>query len=226
MNVIKKNLKKIIIAVLVLSISAILLVLLVDGYVRSSTKDRILTQTEAKGLEDLDCILILGCGLRQDGTPSKLLTDRLMQGIALYNEGVAPKLLMSGDHGQVEYDEVNAMKAFAIEQGVPSSDVFMDHAGFSTYESIYRAGAIFQADKVVIVTQEYHLYRALHIARRLGIDAYGVASDNGTHPGATYRELREKLARTKDFLWVTFRPQPTYLGEAIPVGGNGDTTND
>ena len=78
---------------------------------------------------------------------------------------------MSGDHGQIEYDEVNTMKQVAIDAGVPSNDIFMDHAGFSTYESIYRAKEIFEADKLIIVSQEYHLYRALYIAKQLGIES-------------------------------------------------------
>ena len=134
--------------------------------------------------------------------------------------------MMSGDHGRVNYDEVNAMKAYAVENGVPSEDVFMDHAGFSTYETVYRAKEIFGADKVIIVTQEYHLYRALYIAEALGIEAYGVSADLNRYGGQTMRDIREVLARCKDFAMCLFKPEPTYLGEAIPVSGNGDLTND
>ena len=155
-----------------------------------------------------------------------MLEDRLLEGIKLYENNVAPKIIMTGDHGREEYDEVNVMKKFAMDKGVPSGDVFMDHAGFSTYESLYRAKEIFEADKVVIVTQEYHLYRALHIANELGIEAYGVASDPRQYVGAAYREIREVLARNKDFVQCIFKPEPTYLGEVIPVFGNGNVTND
>lgn len=133
---------------------------------------------------------------------------------------------MSGDHGRKEYDEVNIMKNYAIEKGIPSENIFMDHAGFSTYESIYRAKEIFEAKKVVIVTQEYHLYRALYIANQLGIEAYGVGADPRKYVGAAYREIREILARDKDFIKCVFKPEPTYLGDTIPVSGNGDITND
>ena len=102
----------------------------------------------------------------------------------------------------------------------------MDHAGFSTYESIYRAKEIFNVKKIIIVTQKYHLYRALYIANQLGIEAYGVGSDPRQYVGATYREAREILARDKDFVKCIFKPKPTYLGETIPVSGNGDITND
>jgi vancomycin permeability regulator SanA len=118
------------------------------------------------------------------------------------------------------------MKGFAINEGVPSSDIFMDHAGFSTYESLYRAKEIFKADKIIIVTQKYHLYRALYVAEKLGIEAYGVASSPREYYGQSGRDAREVLARVKDFFYVIARPKPTYLGESIPVNGDGDITND
>lgn len=187
---------------------------------------RLLTAEEATQLEDVDCILVLGCGVNADGTPSLMLKDRLECSLELYQLGAASKLLMSGDHGQPDYDEVGTMKQYAVHAGVPSSDVFMDHAGFSTYESMYRAKEIFQAKKVVIVSQEYHLYRAIYIAQALGLDAYGVAADGQGYAGQWSRDIREILAQVKDFFTSIFQPKPTYLGEAIPVNGNGDLTND
>ena len=133
---------------------------------------------------------------------------------------------MSGDHGSDNYDEVNVMKRFAIEKGVKSEDIFMDHAGFSTYDSMYRAKDIFEAKKIVIVTQKYHMYRAIYIAEQLGIEAYGVNSDPRAYAGQTMREVREILARDKDWFKCIIKPKPTYLGETIPVSGNGDATND
>ena len=133
---------------------------------------------------------------------------------------------MSGDHGTQEYDEVNVMKDFAIEKGVPSEDIFMDHAGFSTYESIYRAKEIFGVKKMIIVTQQYHLYRALYIAKQFEIEAYGVPSNPRKYSGQVFREIREVFARDKDWIQCIVKPKPTYLGESIPVSGNGDITND
>ena len=155
----------------------------INSIVNLSTVGQIISSEEAAKLEDVDCILVLGCFVKDDGSPSDMLHDRLMRGVELYDVGAAPKLLMSGDHGREEYDEVAAMKQFAIDAGIPSEDVFMDHAGFSTYESIYRAKEIYQADKILIVTQEYHLYRALYIADQLGVEAYGVSSDYHTYVG-------------------------------------------
>jgi vancomycin permeability regulator SanA len=198
----------------------------INACIRISSGKRILTQEEAAALDGVDCILVLGCLVRDGGQPSDMLADRLQRGIELYKQGSAPKMIMSGDHGRKSYDEVNTMKQIAIDAGVPSSDVFMDHAGFSTYESIYRAKEIFEADKIVIVTQEYHLYRALYIAEKLGIEAYGVNADLHTYLGQTSRDIREVLARCKDFLTTIFKPEPTYLGETIPVSGDGNITND
>ena len=155
-----------------------------------------------------------------------MLEDRLKRGVALYKLGAAPKLLMSGDHGTQYYNEVDAMKRYAVEADVPSEDVFMDHAGFSTYESMSRAIQVFEADKVIIVTQQYHLYRALYTAKALGMDAYGVAADYRQYSGQLARDVREVLARIKDFGMAILQPDPTYLGEAIPISGSGELTHD
>ena len=200
--------------------------LCINGIVVGTTKGNILSLEEAAKLEDIDCILVLGCGLRSDGSPSAMLHDRLVQGVSLYQQGAAPKLLMSGDHGKEIYDEVKAMKQYALDAGIASSDVFMDHAGFSTYESVYRAKEIFKAEKIIIVTQQYHLYRALYIARQFGLEAYGVSADLRSYYGQTARDVREILARVKDFGTCIFKPEPTYLGDAIPIWGDGNLTND
>lgn len=217
--------KKVLLILLAVENFLLLTVLCVSGYVSLSTKGQILSVDKASSLENIDCILVLGCGVYADGTPSAMLTDRLKQSIALYNAGAAPKLLMSGDHGQKNYDEVNTMKQYAVDAGVPDSDIFMDHAGFSTYESVYRAKEIFGAEKIIIVTQRYHLYRALHIANAFGLEAYGVSADLRSYRGQTYRDIREILARNKDFITAIFKPKPTYLGETIPIFGDGNLTN-
>ncbi len=221
----KKKLKKIIIIFLIIIIALVIIVLGINAYVKGSTKNQIIRNNDYSNLQDMDCIIVLGAGVWGEN-PSPMLEDRLLEGIKLYENNVAPKIIMTGDHGREEYDEVNVMKKFAMDKGVPSGDIFMDHAGFSTYESLYRAKEIFEANKVIIVTQEYHLYRALYIANELGIEAYGVASDPRQYVGATYREIREILARNKDFVQCMFKPKPTYLGDVIPVFGNGNVTND
>lgn len=222
----KKWLKVTLITVLCLAVLGTAAVLGLNGYVKWTAASRILSSDEAAKLTDVDCILVLGCLVKDNGVPSDMLADRLRRGVELYGLGAAPKLLMTGDHGREGYDEVDAMKQYAVDSGIASSDVFMDHAGFSTYESIYRAKEIFQAEKIIIVTQEYHLYRALYIAQSLGLDAYGVSSDFHNYVNQSARDLREVLARVKDFGTSLLLPKPTYLGDAIPISGDGNLTND
>lgn len=217
--------KKVLICILVIIAIMIIGVVSINIYVKKSTKKQIKNEDECEEITDVDCIIVLGAAVWGD-KPSPMLEDRLLEGIELYQKGVSKKIIMSGDHGQNEYDEVNIMKQFAIEKGIPSEDIFMDHAGFSTYDSIYRAKEIFGAKKIIIVTQEYHLYRALHIANRLGIEAYGVGADPRQYVGAFNREVREILARNKDFVKCIIKPNPKYLGDKIPILGNGDNTND
>ncbi|MBQ3131910.1 MAG: YdcF family protein [Clostridia bacterium] len=217
--------KRILICMAGLLLAATILPFIISGYVKLSTKNMIVNSDNLIAGE-YDCILVLGAGVWSGGRPSHMLSDRLDVAIDAYNAGAAPKLLMSGDHGRKEYDEVNVMKDYAIEAGVPSVDVFMDHAGFSTYESIYRARDVFLAKRVLIVTQGYHLYRALYVARSLGLEAEGIAADLRPYRGQLRYDLREVLARCKDFAMCIFKPLPTYLGEAIPVSGSGDLTND
>ena len=222
----KKKILKIICILLCLGLLGGLALLGINGIVKGTTKNQILSSEEAAKLKEVDCILVLGCGVKADGNPSDMLRDRLLRAMEVYELGGSAKLLMSGDHGRENYDEVAVMKSFAVDAGVPSEDVFMDHAGFSTYESMYRAKEIFQAKKVIIITQEYHLYRAIYIAQQLGMEAYGVSADYRAYYGQTKRDIREVLARVKDFGTSMLKPKPTYLGKAIPIWGDGNLTND
>lgn len=201
----------------------IIVVFSVDFWVMSTTKDQIRSVSD---VVNADCILVLGAGVWDDNQPSPMLRDRLERSVELFDAGVAPYLVMSGDHGQKNYDEVNVMKDYAKNASIDSNLIYMDHAGFSTYESLYRLKYIFEAEKVIIVTQKYHLYRALYIANALGLDAVGVAANEIRYGGQTIRDFREILARNKDFFVSLFKPKPTYLGEPIPLGSGGDLTND
>lgn len=220
----KLKIKRILIIFLIICIAVCAIVLGINFYVKHKVSHRIVTAEEISG--NYDCILVLGCGVGEDGTPSWMLSDRLDRAIELYNSGAAPKIIMSGDHGRKEYDEVNIMRQYAIDRGIPEEDIFMDHAGFSTYESIYRAKEIFCVADMIIVTQKYHLYRALYISERLGINAVGVHSDYRNYYGQTGRDLREIAARCKDFFGCIFKPEPTFLGDTIPVDGSGTATID
>ncbi len=209
--------------VLLLAVAA---VFAIDAWVRASTEERVLTMEQVAEVPEADCIIVLGCGVYPDGSPSPMLADRIARGIELYEQGAAPKLLMSGDHGKVDYNEVGKMKEVAMDAGVPSEDVFMDHAGFSTYETMARARDVFGAKRVLVVTQGYHLPRALYLAHSLGLDAYGVAADLRPYAGQEARDVREVLARVKDFFSAIMQPEPTFLGDPISLSGSGDVTND
>lgn len=211
-------------AALLILLLLTLLPFALSGYVRLRAQAYILAPEKAAGL-NADCILVLGAGVWGEGAnayASPMLADRLQTALALYEAGASDKLLMSGDHGRADYDEVNVMKAYAENAGVPSQDIFTDHAGFSTYESLYRAREVFRAKRVLIVTQQYHLYRALYVARALGLEAWGVSADLRRYAGQGYYDLREVLARNKDFFMCPFKPKPKYLGEAIPISGDGN----
>lgn len=209
-----------------LALLGILCVLALNLWVTASTSDQIhelSDHTISSG--DYDCILVLGAGLR-DGKPSPMLKDRLDKAISCYEKGLAPKLLMSGDHGRTGYNEVQVMKQYAVDAGIPSSNIFMDHAGFSTYESLVRARDIFGLKKPVVITQKYHIYRALFIGNQLNLDCTGIPTDNFPHGGQAYRTFREYIARCKDVGTTLLGTKPTYGGEPIPITGNGDVTND
>ncbi|MCM3268845.1 SanA/YdcF family protein [Paenibacillus elgii] len=178
-------------------------------------------------LPNADAILVLGAYVYPDGRVSDMLRDRLETSIEAYREEKAPKVIVSGDHGRQDYDEVNTMKQYLLNQNLKNENVFMDHAGFSTYESLYRAKEIFKVNKLIIVTQDYHLSRAVYIARKMGIEAYGIAADKMSYGDTKKYKIREVLARNKDFINANIlKPRPTYLGDAIPITADGRLTND
>lgn len=197
-----------------------------SAYVKYSMIDYIYEESQISEISGVDCIIVLGAGLKDDGTPNFMLKDRLDRAIQLYEAGVSDRLLMTGDHGRESYDEVNAMKKYAVDAGVPAERVFMDHAGFSTYESMYRAEEIFEVKSAVVVTQRYHMYRALYTARQRGIEAYGVPASDVVYGGQWIRDFRENFARTKDIAYNIFQMEPTYLGEKISIHGDASATDD
>lgn len=217
--------KKIIHYLIIIISITLILGIIINLYMIYSTKQRII-KTNKINYNEIDCILVLGAGIRENA-PSPMLEDRLLTSVELYNNNNSEsKIVVSGDHGKINYDEVNVMKDYLIEKGISSENIFMDHAGFSTYDSLYRVKEIFKAEKIVIVTQEYHLYRALYIAKNLDIDAYGIPANRREYMFQFKRDIREFAARIKDYIKCIFKPKPKYLGESIPVTGNGNLTND
>ena len=219
-----KKIQLVLIIFIIIGIIAVGGVFMVNWFVKLSTKDKIIENYS--NIKDADAILILGCQVKPDGSLSLMLKDRLDKGIELYKNGVAPKVIVSGDHGRDDYDEVNAMKKYMIQNEVPSEDIFMDHAGFNTYDSMYRAKNIFNVNKCIVVTQKYHLYRSIYIGNALSMETYGVPAQNIKYVGQLGRDIREVLARDKDVVKCIFKPQATYMGDTIPVSNNGDITND
>lgn len=177
--------------------------------------------------QSFDCILVLGAAVRPDGTPSPMLQERLDTGIELYNLGIAPKIIMSGDNqsDRETYNEVNNMKAYAVAAGVPSEDIFCDHAGICTYDSAYRAYHVFGVTRAVVVSQKYHLYRALFDMESFGIRAIGVPADRVEYSVKQFYYLREAAARVSDTLKVMSRQNATYLSEPVSLNQSGDVTS-
>ena len=232
MGRIKRFFLKMLLAIIVIAMIAGLACILINSRVVRTTEDKIAYtvrgEVEIKSFAvdnlknfDADCIMVLGCGIEDEETPSPMLKDRLDVGIELYKQGAAPKILLTGDNGTEQHNEIHVMLKYTKEAGVPEKDIFCDHAGFSTYESMYRAGSIFNAVRVLVVTQTYHQYRALYIGDKLGLEVMGVASDQQTYFGQRFRESREILARIKDFFKSILRSKPTYGGEVIPISGSG-----
>lgn len=213
----KRKIKLIIISILIV----ILIILTVlNVYVYILGKKYIATSIDK--LSHAQVAIILGAAVSTKGIPSSVLEDRIVTAISLYKQGKVSKILMSGGNPSVTNNEVDPVRKILIVQGIPSEDIFLDHAGFDTYSSMYRAKAIFNISSAIIVTQEFHLPRAVYTARSLGIDAYGLAADRGKYSIKNY--LRELLSRPNAFISVFLHKLPKYLGPLIPITGDGSTT--
>lgn len=211
-------------AILILAIiSFACLSLLIISNINESSRNKIFDLNDAPPKQ---AVLVLGARVWENGEMSDIFKDRVQTAIDLYKSDKVEKILVSGDHGRKEYDEVNAAKKFLLEKGISPDDIFLDHAGFDTYDSLYRAKEVFKAESLIISTQDFHLPRALYIAEKLGIDACGVSSDLHRYKGEQQRETREKLAKIKAWLDVTFMAKPKFLGEPIPLSGKGQNSWD
>lgn len=224
-NRLLRILKRILTLLLVLLTICILGTLAVNLYMIGKEKKHILTLQEAAEMQDVDCVIVLGCSVKPDGKPSLMLADRLDRSVELYEAGGAV-ILMTGDHRGEYYNESNTMKDYVVARGVNSEDVFVDHAGYCTYDSIYRAKEVFGAEKVIIITQEYHLYRSMYIADALGMEVYGVPTQDVRYHGQLKRDIREIFARNKDFLSCIFKPEAEETGTPVSLDGNGDLTDE
>ncbi|HUT33503.1 MAG TPA: ElyC/SanA/YdcF family protein [Planctomycetota bacterium] len=211
--------RALIIAGIALVLLPVAFVLVANAMVTGGARGFIKPQAE---LPACQVAIVLGAGVRPDGSLSAMLEDRVATGVELYPAGKVRKLLLSGDHGRMTYDEANAMRRRVLAAGLPPEDVFLDHAGFSTYETMYRARDVFQVTDAIVVTQGFHLARSVYTARRLGLDAWGCEADKRPYATATRSIVREWLARCKAVVELHLtRPRPHFLGPAIPIAGDG-----
>lgn len=210
-----KKARKICLVLVCLGVGGLCLLGCINGLMIYQTADHIAEPNAYAGME-ADCILVLGARVWDNGQLSAVLKDRVDAAIALYKEGVAPLLLMSGDHSSESYNEVQAMKDYAVEQGVPEECILMDHAGYSTYESMYRAKEVYGINRCIVSTQKYHLYRAVYIGKAVGMDTRGVIADQRSYAKQTYYDIREAAARCKDFFLSILKPEPAYMGLGVP----------
>lgn len=194
----------------------------VNWYVETSNNEKMVSSSDSDALPKVDAVIVLGAKVHEEGRLSGMLEDRVVQAYTVYTAGKADKILLTGDHGTKIYDEVNAMKEYVLELGVPAEDIFLDHAGFETYDSLYRAHDIFEVEFAIVVTQAFHLPRAVYIGNALGIDTYGISADLTPYPKSQleYQEKREFLARNKAFLLTLIHKKPRLLGETIPITGD------
>lgn len=196
------------------------LTLRVNRMMVTASRDRI--YTNAAQVPSAEAVLLLGAGVYPGNRVSQVVYDRLVKAAELYKAGRVKKILVSGDHGTKEYDEVNTIRRRLLELGIPGPDIFMDHAGFSTYDSVYRALAVFGLSNAVIVTQEFHLPRALYIAKNLGMQAVGYPADRVVYDNRHWFAVRETAARVKDGIKAgLLKPLPVFLGPVIPITGDG-----
>lgn len=151
-----------------------------------------------------DAVIVLGAGIREDGTPCDILKDRLLAAVKVYNKGLSNKVVLTGEHRDKNYSEVISMKNWIIKYGIPEEDIILDGCGFCTYDSMYRARKKLFIKSAVICTNRYHLPRALYLAKKLGITAYGVASDIRPYDRMDKYKKRERLAQIKDFILINF----------------------
>lgn len=198
--------------------SALFLIVITLVFLLVKTESSRFIQDDIENINHAHTAIVLGAMVKENGTLSLPLKDRVDTAIALYRAGKVDRILVSGDDGSVDYNEVNPSRDYLLERGIPSGVIFLDHAGFDTYSSMYRARDIFLVDTAIIVTQSFHLPRAVFIARRLGLDVQGMTADKRDYNLKNY--VREVLADVKAVANIIFHRKPKYLGEEIPITGS------
>ncbi len=224
MRLYKLIMNKVVKIVFRVSVIIVIVFIVINFYIINSTKSQIFAIQD--NVTARQTALLLGARVYDDGRLSHVMEDRALTAIQLYQSGKVDKILISGDHGTSGYDEVNTIKDYLINQNVSQEDIFTDHAGFDTYDSIYRARDIFEVESVIIVTQEFHLPRAVYIANFLGVKSIGVVADRRKYRDKERNQIRENIARVKAFLDVIFKAKPKFLGDKIPITGDSSDSWD
>ncbi len=210
--------------IVTLVLAVVLGVLLLQYHITRSSRPFIKTS-----MDDLDHAyvgIVLGASVRPDKSLSPILKDRVDAAFLAYENGYIDRFLLSGDHGSKDYDEVNAMKRYLNDKGVSNDIIFLDHAGFDTYDSMYRAKAVFNVTDAIVFTQDFHLPRAVYLARKFGLNAQGYKSDMRVYPGESTFKKREWLANLKAWFEININKRPVYVGEAVPITGDSSASHD
>ena len=207
------------IKIIIGAVLAVLILIIFTNYQIVSSSDKYIVK-QISDIPQAQAVLLLGAKVKSDGTPSGILQDRIDTAIELYQAKKVSKILVSGDHGTKQYDEVNAMRKYLLDKNIPAQDIFLDHAGFDTYDSFYRARDIFQAQSLIVDTQNFHLNRALYIGKQLGLNVVGFSADKHVYVDMWQLQIREVLARTKAYFTVLFHLKPKFLGPVIPLDGD------
>lgn len=207
-----------------LFLAAVLSVVLLQYSINRDARPYI--KTDITQLDHAYTGIVLGASVRPDKSLSLILQDRVDAAYNAYTAGKIDRFLLSGDHGTIDYDEVNAMKTYLNDKGVPDAVIFLDHAGFDTYDTMYRARDVFKVNKAIVFTQDFHLPRAIYLGRKFGLDIQGYKSDMREYPGNQRFKQREWLANLKAWTEININKRPTYVGEAIPITGDSSLTHD
>lgn len=218
-----KKIKKILITATILCLIAIVSIWLTNNNVKAKTENFI--YAHLTDVPKTKVAIIFGAGINGN-KPSKYLKDRLDAGISLYKNHKVEKLLLSGDNGRDEHDELTVMKLYCYKNGVDTTKIYIDYAGFDSYSTMYRAKEIFKVDTAILVSQKYHLNRCVYIGNKLGIKSYGFSANKGTYLGYKYVSFREHLAITKSVIDVWRKRKPQYLGESVDINGLSNYTKE
>lgn len=218
-----KKIKKFLLSLIILCLTALFVVLLTNSNVTDETEKLIFT--ELKDVPKTKVAIIFGAGINGD-QPSRYLKDRLDAGISLYKNNKVDKILLSGDNGRDEYDELSVMKLYCQKNGVDTTKIYIDYAGFDSYSTMYRAKHIFYVDTAILVSQKYHLNRCIYLGDKLGIKSFGYSADRGVYSGYKYYASREKLSVSKAVLDVIRNRRPKYLGEPVDINKESNYTKE